>query len=506
MASKEEPLPSRRVAVIGAGVAGLCCAERLCRSGLQVKVFEQAAKVGGRVATDEVDGFLLDRGFQILIDSYPEVQGTLDVSALGLKAFWPGALIFKGGVWHTIGDPLRTPKLLLRVLTAPIGTIVDRLRLLRLKIRQLLENPITPLSRPETNTDYHVRKTLGFSDSFVDGFLRPFFEAVFVSPLSEQSSHMFEYVLRMLADGSATLPSEGIQAVPAQLAALLPHGTTQLNSEIAEVSSKGVRFRDKNQEWQAFDAVVLATDWKSAARLSGSEVGGPSSTASCTWYFSKAGPPPMSEPLIALPACGPEVALKRRRRQMEENLRRQALGMAVVPGSSDESDDTTPVGAILNVAFPSLVQPSYAPAGQTLVAVTTLGSDIFGDEGRVREQLAEMFGFEEIQKWQLLRRYNIECHQPRQLPLNTGWAKPCRLSSGMYCCGDHRASPTLNAAMCSGKKCAVAVCEDLGLKAAPATLRAGADQQKRSKLLVAVTILGIATLTLVPWRRRPLGL
>merc|ERR1739848_263296 len=94
---------SQHVAVVGAGVAGLCCAERLCRSGVKVTVFEQAAEVGGRVVTDTLDGFLRDRGFQILIDSYPEVQGTLDVPALGLRAFWPGALIFKGGHWHTIG-------------------------------------------------------------------------------------------------------------------------------------------------------------------------------------------------------------------------------------------------------------------------------------------------------------------------------------------------------------------------------------------------------------------
>lgn len=53
------------MAVIGAGIAGLVCARILTRAGLVVKVFEASDGVGGRVRTDEVDGFLLDRGFQV---------------------------------------------------------------------------------------------------------------------------------------------------------------------------------------------------------------------------------------------------------------------------------------------------------------------------------------------------------------------------------------------------------------------------------------------------------
>ena len=70
------------VAVVGAGLAGLSCAVALHRAGIPVKVYEAGDGVGGRVRTDYVDGFTLDRGFQVALTAYPEIHRQLDMDAL----------------------------------------------------------------------------------------------------------------------------------------------------------------------------------------------------------------------------------------------------------------------------------------------------------------------------------------------------------------------------------------------------------------------------------------
>lgn len=128
------------VVVIGAGLAGLACATKLhekgvqvcivafplplplhlsftpvqshvpnppCRSPLQVTVLEASDGVGGRARTDRVEGFLLDRGFAILLSSYPEQASAVDLKALNLGSFYAGAAVRHGGAFHRVADPFR---------------------------------------------------------------------------------------------------------------------------------------------------------------------------------------------------------------------------------------------------------------------------------------------------------------------------------------------------------------------------------------------------------------
>ena len=91
-----------RVIVVGAGLAGLTCAKVLAERGIEVVVYEASDGVGGRVRTDERDGFLLDRGFQVYFTAYPVSRRHLDHKALNLRTFDPGAIICRGGKKTTL--------------------------------------------------------------------------------------------------------------------------------------------------------------------------------------------------------------------------------------------------------------------------------------------------------------------------------------------------------------------------------------------------------------------
>ncbi len=64
------PKAHSQVIVIGAGIAGLTAAHFLANAGMNVKVLEASERVGGRMTTDTVNGFLVDRGAQFLSSEY----------------------------------------------------------------------------------------------------------------------------------------------------------------------------------------------------------------------------------------------------------------------------------------------------------------------------------------------------------------------------------------------------------------------------------------------------
>jgi phytoene dehydrogenase-like protein len=233
-----EPLPaSTEVVVIGAGLAGLACARTLQAAGRDVVVLEASDGVGGRVRTDVVDGFRLDRGFQVLLTAYPEVQRQLDVAALRLQRFDPGSLVWTGGKGHVVSDPFRDPRHLLSSATAPIGSIGDRIRVARLR-RRLLRTPVPQLLRgPDLPTAAALRAR-GFSPTMIERFWRPLFAGIQLDPELATSNRMFDTIFRSLASGDATVPAEGMGAIPAQLASHLRPGTVRLGQRVNLVEGR----------------------------------------------------------------------------------------------------------------------------------------------------------------------------------------------------------------------------------------------------------------------------
>ena len=190
------------VVCVGGGVAGLRAAMDIASTGRDVLLVEASDGVGGRVRTDRVDGFLLDRGFQVFLDAYPESRAILDYKALRLHNFLPGARVQMVDARPLVADPLRKPGALISTLGFPIGSLADKTRLVLAVMKLKLSSIEELFAAPEVSTSEYLRDRLQLSPALVDGFFRPFFGGIFISSLEKQSSILFEFVLRMFIDGN----------------------------------------------------------------------------------------------------------------------------------------------------------------------------------------------------------------------------------------------------------------------------------------------------------------
>lgn len=411
MASKPD------VIVIGAGLAGLCCALRLQQGGRAVLLLEASDGPGGRVRTDRLDGFLLDRGFQVLLTGYPEAQKILDYGALGLHSFYPGALVRYGGGLHRLADPWRRPLDAGKSLFSSIGTLTDKIHVGRLRARILAGTVEDLFLRPETTT-LEALKEFHFSDKMIDRFFRPFLGGIFFDCELAFSSRMFEFVFRMFSQGDTAIPAAGMGAVPAQLASRLSPGTLRVGARVSSISEDGVIL--VSGESIPARVVVVATEGPEAARLLKDEKR-PSSRSVTTMYFA-AEKTPLSEPLLVLNGDGK--------------------------------------GPVNSLCVPSVIAPSYAPQGRTLVSASTIGNPGESDtelEAAVRAQMREWFG-REVEGWRHLRTYRIShALTPQDPPVFNPTAPTVPVRPGIFTCGEYRSAASLQWAMFSGRMAAEAI-------------------------------------------------
>lgn len=405
------------VLIIGAGLAGLACARTLHRRGVRFLLLDASDWIGGRVRTDIVDGFRLDRGFQVLLTAYPEAQAQLDYERLGLYVFEPGALIRTGGRFCEIADPFRQPARVLRTLSAPIGTLADKFRIASLRWRTTRSSVPEILAHANSSTSDWL-SARGFSPRVIRRFFRPFYGGVFLDPHLSVSSRMLEFTFKMFAEGDAAIPGKGMQAIPEQLAEEFPAGSVRLGAQVEAIEGNIARLA--GGESLRADAVVVATDGLAAARLLPQLKACPARGVTCL-YFA-ASEPPVNRPILVLNGSGR--------------------------------------GLVNHLHVASAVAPSYAPPGQALVSVSIAGNPARDDaslQADVRAQLRRWYG-RSVDRWRLLRVYRI----PNALPAMAapGRARSARLAPGLYVCGDHRASPSIQGALESGRLAGEALLQD----------------------------------------------
>ena len=408
------------VAIIGAGLAGLACARTLAQHGIDSQIFESSDGVGGRVRTDEVDGYRLDRGFQILLTAYPEVGRSLELDALEMRYFERGAVVRISGENFHVADPLSNPHLLFQTMRAPIGSISDKLRLLALVASARRGSVNDLLHRRDTSTLDLLNKRR-FSKRMIQNFWQPLFSGIQLDPDLEVSSLRFLLILRMLASGASGVPARGMGEITKQLASLLAPGTLHLEARAVAVSGSHVII-DGGTTITA-DAVVVATDGPSASRLLDIPDPGSRST-SCIWFSADAPPS----------GIGKFIALDGARDSLVRNL-------AVMSGVSEQ----------------------YAPAGKSLIAASIPGS-AGGErlEAEVRSHLSSWIGAE-VQSWETLRIDRImHGHPDQRAPLQA--RQRVNLGDGLWVCGDHRDTASIQGAMFSGRRTGEAIAASLGIR------------------------------------------
>jgi len=410
--------------VVGAGLAGLTCAKVLAEAGRPFRLLEAAAGPGGRVVSDRTpEGFILDRGFQVLLDSYPAARRHLDFPALGGGRFRAGAMFAGRGKPRTLENPLHRPSAVLGALQSGVLSFPDQLRLMRLALMAMTRGKHVS----DFSTDALLRRC-GFGEEFFVRFARPFFGGVLLDPELQTSAGLFLDYLQRFVTGRALLPARGMGSLGEQLASRLPRGSVHFETRVEALVYRaervcGVRLLD-GRSLDA-DEVVLAVDEPSTCRLLGQ--GSPRrARGTAVHYF--------------------------------------AADRALYPGAWLCLPPRSEVSPVLHAALVTNVAPTLAPAGAHLWSVTVLPDHPrAGDVEFVAGEVVSWFqaGAEQLRH---LAYVQVPYAVPEQLPGFQRRPAPWgTLPAGLLVAGDAACAASIDAVMASGEEAAKKVILSSGL-------------------------------------------
>jgi phytoene dehydrogenase-like protein len=433
------------VVVVGGGLAGLVAARTLADQDRDVTLFEQEGSVGGRVRSRTVEGFTLDRGFQVLFTAYPAVQRELDLDALELRSFKPGATIARPGQRSTLADPLGDPAALSASLFNREVSFRDKLRTLKLRRELTTQSVETALAHDDQSIAAFLADR-GFSARFREHFAAPFYGGITLDRSLSTSRAIFEYTFKMLSEGRTAVPADGMGAIPEQLAARardagvtihtgtpvesVDHDGDSVNGDSGNGASgdgntgdgdSGVTVTTRGETVTA-DAAIVATDPPTAKELTGVDAI-PTATRSCvTQHFR-------------LPATQHFTSGKR----------------LVLNAADDRPNHVAPMSA---------AAPELAPDDEKLLSATFLGKQEQSDETlaeEVREALASWYPENQFSGLELLATDRIDVAQFDQPPgfrdSLPGVDEP---EGAVYLAGDYTRWSSIQGAMESGREAALA--------------------------------------------------
>ena len=461
-----EPAYQADVVIVGAGVAGLSAAHRLTSAGVTTVVLEAAPYVGGRMSTEKVDGFRLDRIGRLLSTAYPELRLTPGLDALTLRPFAPGLLVHADGRTHRAGEPgstasaggargalgaarafvtaPRRPRAARRAGPSPDGAVngaaapqatapplprtfpplggaVDQARLAA-ALGRIAAAPVERLlARPDRPAG-HALATRGMPARTVEGFLRPLLAALLCDPDLTTSSRCADLALRAFAAGRLCVPEGGADTLPELLAGALPPGTVRTGVHVTSVSTTSVRTAEHGE--LRCRAVLVATGARAAAELLPGLRVPPFHPVTVVHHTPDEVPPAGAGLLLDADRCGP----------------------------------------VAHTAVLSEIDPSRAPAGRALVSSTILGPPPPDADRVVRAHLSDLYGTSTL-RWELLAVHHTPDAVPAMPPPHD-LRRPVRLLDGLYVCGDHRDTSTVQGALHSGHRAARALLTDFGADSA----------------------------------------
>ena len=406
-----------KIHIIGAGVSGLIAAQILENYGYHPTIIEASSAVGGRVKSDVVKGYSLDRGFQVLLTSYPAAKKYLDYDGLALQKLLPGATIFKNGKAQTIGDPLRKLSLLFPTLLSSIGSLADKVNILKLNAR-LKKKKIPAIFKTEEKTTLQYLKDFGFSNEIITDFFKPFFSGIFLEPNLETSSRMFEFVYKMFGEGLAVIPKNGIQAIPNQLKNKLRQTEIKLNTAVKQVKNNLIILED-GEEIKS-DFTIVATE---ASALISNLKNQETQWKSCDTLYFECEKKAINKPLIGL--------------------------------ISDEN------ALINNIFYPTSVATN-ALGNKEILSVTIVKKHDLNEAELIAKTTADLNTFCGIFDLRFLKRYQIKKALPQLSNIQYELSSTeTQLNSSLFLAGDQLLNASLNAAMIAGERAAMGVIKTL---------------------------------------------
>jgi protoporphyrinogen oxidase len=400
------------ITIIGAGISGLSVGLHLHREGFSVKIIEASDRPGGRIKTDSVDGFRLDRGFQVLLTSYPEAKMLLDYEALQLKTFLPGATVLYDGGQFEIADPFRRPSALLATVFAPVGSLKDKINTFVLK-QKLIRKSIKGIFLQEQKSSFEQLKSYGFSSKMINRFFKPFFSGIFLENKLETPNRMFDFVMKMFSEGDAVLPALGMEEIPKQLASQLPTDTFLYNTKVVDIRKNSI-FTNSGAEIKS-DIIILATEANELVSKLKSNV--ETDYRSVTNVYFQTTIAPSNKAVVILNASEKEKVVN-------------------------------------NLTVMTNVSSAYAPAGKVLISVSCNGILDFENQElaeKIKEELEPWFG-KQVEDWSHLKTYKVKYALPNLKVLKDDIIiDDMKINDNLYCCGDHLLNGSINAAMKSGR-------------------------------------------------------
>ena len=390
--------------IIGAGISGLVAAIELEKAGFTPLILEATDCIGGRLKSDLESELPLDHGFQVLLTEYPEAQKYLDFDSLDLIPFKPGSIIFQNSKQQKIGDPRRDTSFLWSTLTSGIGTFNDKFRILKLSNKLKKKSIEDIFLTPEISTLDYLRG-LGFSNMIIENFFQPFFAGIFLEEELETSSRMFEFVYKMFGTGYATIPRNGIQAIPKQLANQLSKSTFRFNALVTQIENKTVHL--ENGEKLVADQIIIATD---ATFILPTDKKTNVKWKSCYNIYLETENSVFNQPIIGL-------------------LPNKKL-------------------LVNNFHFMSDV----FGGNKEILSVTVVKSHTLSESEMVQKVKNELDQYCNIKTKALIKLFHIKKALPDLSQLKyEPQIDDLIISDAVYCCGDHLANGSLNAAMASGR-------------------------------------------------------
>ena len=400
------------ITIIGAGISGLTAAVYLHQKGYEVQILEASDRAGGRIKTDIINGFRLDRGFQVLLTEYPETRTLLDYKKLNLKKFLPGATVLYDGGQFEIADPFRRPTATFATLFAPVGSLKDKINTFFLKNKLVNISIPNLFKQPEIETIAQLKKD-GFSPKMMERFYKPFFSGIFLENDLKTSSNMFDFVMKMFSEGDAAIPELGMEEIPKQLVAMLPENSIQSNVKVSAIENNKIICKDgttldADKIIIATEAIGLASNYISKTKQNFHQV--------TNVYF-------------------------------EAKIAPTKKAVVVLNASTDKKWAN-------NLTVLSNISNQYAPTGKVLISISYNGIPAIDDATlaeNMKNELKQWYG-NQVSAWKMLKTYRINYALPNQEKVsNEVDNSEIKINDNLFICGDHLLNGSINAAMKSGR-------------------------------------------------------